>query len=436
MPETKTHPHMQPMEKTFPLWYPVDNTAKIYSSTADSHNTTFYRLTVILKQSVDPKVLQAAVDAIMPRFPYCHVRRRPGIFWYFLEYTDAPVRIIPDTTDPCVKIKGVKKEPFPFRIRFGQRSITIEMAHYITDGTGAMSFLKALTAEYLVQTGVEANDWTGVMHKGQEPDPEESEDAFLRYNRNTLPKPIKASRAFHIPFLTINKHHYRTVTGIVPLDKMLALAKEKKVSLNDLILSLYIDTFQKFFYTLPKFMQRGFIRVAVPVNLRKMYPSITMRNFFTPMPVEIDPRLGYYQFDEILHTVHHTLKNEITEKTIAKQISRNVRGETSPFIKPVPLFVKNFILQVVQKQGENEITSGISNMGAFNVPDWMNVHIDSVRFFPPPNRFTKIHSTIISFNNKLAITLGKKVIESDIERIFFRSLIKLGIPVYITTDKE
>ena len=42
------------------------------------------------------------------------------------------------------------------------------------------------------------------------------------------------------------------------------------------------------------------VKVCVPINLRKFYPTHTLRNFASYVNPGIEPRYGEYSFDEIL----------------------------------------------------------------------------------------------------------------------------------------
>ncbi len=60
----------------------------------------------------------------------------------------------------------------------------MEFFHALTDGTGALSFLMTLAAEYLrLKNGVSIPAGGPVLDCRDAPSPEEMEDSFLRYAR-------------------------------------------------------------------------------------------------------------------------------------------------------------------------------------------------------------------------------------------------------------
>ena len=61
----------------------------------------------------------------------------------------------------------------------------------------------------------------------------------------------------------------------------------------------------------PVVFKRKPIKVLLPVNLRALFPSKTLRNFALYTTPEIDPKLGTYTFAEICQEVKHRMGAEI-----------------------------------------------------------------------------------------------------------------------------
>jgi len=74
-------------------WYRLDNAARVFAALASRRTTTVYRVAVALRAPVDAAVLQDALDALMPRFPYFRVRLRKGLFWHYLEEIPGAPRV-------------------------------------------------------------------------------------------------------------------------------------------------------------------------------------------------------------------------------------------------------------------------------------------------------------------------------------------------------
>ena len=328
---------------------------------------------------------------------------------------------------------------FLFRVRAYKNRIAVEFSHILTDATGASTYLKTLLAEYLRLKGipVPADSKRGVFSLEEAPQEEEKEDAFRKYFTPGLPLPAGGVKAFHLKWKLIPKDHYYLMTGIVPVSKVKEQAEKLNVSLGEYLIALLIQSFQLYINNLPPGKgKKKPIRMNVPVNLRNLYPSSTMRNFFLSVEPWIDPRLGDYTLEEIAAKVHHYMRYEVDRKFLNQQITRNVRGELKIGNRLLPLCLKNIILPGIYRfMGENNYTSGLSNMGRISLPEEMEPHIEKFEFFPPPSAGNKIKCTALSWQENLYISFGSLVQETEIERIFYTSLRKQGIPVKIESNR-
>lgn len=331
-----------------------------------------------------------------------------------------------------------RKGSFLFRIRVFKNRIAAEFSHILTDGSGALTFLKTLTAEYINLDSGPIDDWGDILKPGQKPDPEESGDSFLKYYNKNAPPPAKQSKAFHLPYNLLNPGEYHIITGIVPLDKLSGLAKEKKVTVNDILVALFIESFQEVYFRLYESNRKraaGPIRIIVPINLRNLFPSKTLRNFILYITPEINPVLGKYSFDEILNQVYHYIRMMANAKSIQPDMARNVRGEKYIAVRLVPRFIKDIYLNYIHSKVGGKPSSGsLSNLGLAAMPDKIAEYIEGFDFIPGPDPETKCNCGVIGFKNNVFISFGRVIRETEIEMYFFRSLVKLGIPVKIMTN--
>ncbi len=415
-------------------WYRLDNAAKVFPSVLSTRITTVYRISLSLKRTVRISYLQRALENIIHRFPYYNVHLRRGLFWYYFETNHSVPRVFPETRYPCSKI-SLKAGVFPFRVKAYRNRIAVEFSHMLTDGSGAVIFLKALTAEYLSLSGLKIDDWGEVFRKGQSPHEAEFEYAFRNNYRKNIPAPPKLNKAFHIPFGLEKKGIYRITTGIVSCDRIIKRSKDFGVSITEFLTAVLMESIYKLFLSLPAQQRKRVIRVLLAVNLRKLYPSITMRNFSLFVTPEIDPRLGDYSFEEILNGVHHYIRMEVNDKLIARQLSRNVGGELHPLARIIPRVFKDlFFSAVYNTLGEFLATCSLSNIGRIDLPDQLANEVERFDFIPAPSTVAKKHCSIISYQNRMHISFGRMIKETNLERYFFSRLVELGIPVKIETN--
>ncbi len=420
-------------------WFRLDNAGKIFSSISTRRITTLFRLSCTLKRPVRVAELQAALEALMPRFPYFAVHLRPGFFWYHLAMNRASPQVVEDRRFPCMDYELKKRGTYPFRVRVYHRRIAVEFAHAVTDGTGALAFLRALVAEYLRRLGVVPQEPNDLMRPGDELHPEEFEDAFRRYWQPGIPPPRRETPAFHLPHPLEPKGVYHVTTGIVSVQKMRDLSRAEGVSMGELLIADYLHAFQEVIQALPprvrSRLQRP-IRIDVPVNLRQHFPSRTMRNFFLPVLPSIDPRLGDYSFAEILRRVHHYMRSEIDDKYLKQQMGRNVRAEINPLIRVVPLVIKDWALSVVYDvMAQGRTSSGLSNLGRVTLPSPLEEHVERFEFIPPPPTARRVSCGVVSFGDNLYITFGRTMQDPLLEAHFFRLLAAQGMAVRIESNQ-
>ncbi|WP_341876987.1 hypothetical protein [Defluviitalea saccharophila] len=419
-------------------WYKLDNAGKLYPSITSTRVSTVFRVSATLYDEVNPTLLQIALNNIIERFPYYKVNLKRGLFWYYFEYTRNYPVVEKETFYPCMFMHYKRKKSFPFRVLYFNKKISIEISHSITDGTGVVIFLKSLLVEYfrLIDNKLCLEKDPGIFFSHDPIDQEEAEDAFQKYYQKNIPDPPKLNKAFHLPFKLNSKGEYHIITGIIPTEPLLAAAKKHQVSLTQFLLALYFDTIQDFIHS-NHIKLRHPVVMNVPVNLRNLYPSKTMRNFFISITPQIDFRLGTYSFDEILDYIKCYMKMAITRKNISQYIHKNVKNEKSLFVRLTPLFIKNLLMPALySKYAERNFTSSISNLGQITMPKSIEDKIERFEFYPPPSRGNIIKIGVGSYKDKIYISFGSLTKATEIEKIFFRKIRKMNIPVKIETNRE
>jgi len=416
------------------FYYPLDNSAVFTASTTGRASTYVYRISCELDAPVYLPDLEKALDMVLEIFPFFRTELRPGLFWYYLDPLKSPFRLSADSRFPAEYYRLRRWGRYLFRVRvFGAR-IACEFHHLLTDGTGALEFLKSLCAAYLSLRGVECDDWRDVKKPGSGVDPAEFEDAYANRIRKEIPEPEALPAAFHLKGRRYPGLAYRVTTGTSPVSQALNCAKGRKVSLTELLAAIHL-------YALQSAAERDNpskyrpIRIQVPVNMRKLYPSRTLRNFFLFVPLTIDRRLGHYTFDEILSRVHYSMRLNLDLKELDKQLRRNVASEQNIFSRIIPLVMKNIVLRLVGKFAADKPFSGsLSNLQQVTMPEAFARHIRRFDFLPSRNSVTGANVGVISWNGKLTVTIGSLVEERSFEREFFTTLAGLGIPVTVESN--
>lgn len=419
-------------------WYHLDNAATLFPGVASARITTLFRIGATLQRPVNASVLQKALANIVPRFPYYLVHLKAGVFWYYLVRREMTPRVIADSRWPCMSIPTRMRGTYLFRVRAFGRKVSVEFSHIITDGTGALTFLRALLVEYFTLIGVEISDSCDIFRKETIPDGEEYEDAYSRYFSKSVPSPSPKRHAFRLPYPLLPVGVYRTITGIVPVAELAGQARERGVTVTVFLAAVLAQAFYDLYLDLPSPAKRfrgKFIRIEVPVNLRRLYATKSMRNFSLFVMPSIDVRLGPYSLEETIKLFHHFMKVEVDGRFINQQIARNIRGQRNPFVRIVPLIIKNLLFPYLYfSKGEALVSSVLTNLGVATMPSEVSRMIERFEFVPAPSRWNKTGCAVISYGTHSFITFGRMTGSTEVERRFFSTLVKLGIPVKIETN--
>ena len=419
-------------------WVPLDNAAKIYPATRSQTWSNVFRLSATLTEEVDREILQSALDVTVRRFPAMAVRLRRGFFWYYLEQLKEAPRIREEHSYPLTRMSHEETRQCAFRVIVFGRRIALEIFHSLTDGNGALVFLKTLIAEYLHQKhGLRIPAENGVLGRLEAPAPEEMEDSFLKY-AGPVPATRKATDAYRLDG-TPEKDGFLHVTCLqLPVDVLRQKAREQGVTITTYLcaaLMLAIQDIQA--WKQPDRRYHRPVKVLLPVNLCKLFPSRTLRNFVLFSTPEMDPRLGDYSFPELCKLIHHHMGVTVTDKKMAMQIATNVSSELNPAIKAVPLFLKNPVMKAVfEAVGERKSCLSLSNLGAVKLPEQMVPYVARLDFILGIQHSSPYNCGAISLGNTLCLNLIRNIREPELEYSLYQRLRKLGIPVTVESNNR
>ena len=419
------------------VWYKLDLSAIVYPTLQRRDFSSVYRLSVMLKEKIDPVLLPIALDRTLPRFPTYKVAIRKGLFWRYLEPNNRPgPYVLEDIKNPCMPMPFKGNNRYLIRVYYYDRRISLEAHHSLGDGTGGMCLLQTLTAVYLGLLGHPVKPEGFVLDIDSAPDPEELEDAYMRYANAQFCPPRPAEKTYRVrgtkePFYTLN-----IIDGILSVQEVMAVAKRYHASITEYLNAVLL-------YALLQKQNADFhirlrpVRIAMPVNLRRFFPSKTLRNFITMVYPSIDPRLGEYQFEEIVEHIHHYMRYYINDKFLRGDITTNAATQRNPLIRVVPLFIKDLVVRTFYTRVQDKNSSaGLTNMGALHVPPDMKPFIERFDIYMGQPFSSRTNCAIISFEDVLTINFASSIVEADVERYFFRKLVQDGIHVKIESNRS
>ena len=108
-------------------WYKLDLSAIVYPTLQRRDFSSVYRLSVLLKEEINPEMLQRAVNLTMPRFPTYKAAIRKGVFWRYLEPNDRPGPFVQeDVKNPCQPMYFKANNRYLVRIYYYRNRIALE----------------------------------------------------------------------------------------------------------------------------------------------------------------------------------------------------------------------------------------------------------------------------------------------------------------------
>jgi len=416
-------------------WLRLDNAAKIYPASASGRSPAQFRVSVTFNTPIKYKIIKNAWQNLLPRCPYFQVHLCRGFFWYFLQkHEDIPdIELMGSPSNSLILHK--RKLSHLIRISIAGCSLALDFSHILTDGNGAMRFLIALISEYARLNGISSQKIPGLPYVDEDPAQEEFEDGYKKFFPGKVTEPEILSKSFHIPGKPMAKYRSRIISGKISLKRLKQESKQYKVSVTELLAAFYLFSLQELHQQdlVKKKPGDSIIRLEIPVNMRKIYPSNTMRNFSLFISVEIDLKLGDYSFAELIRTVHLQMQMKINSKELSRQVSRNVSGELNPFIRIVPLFMKDLYLsRTYSNLGEKCYSGVLSNLGPISLPSELQSSVNSFNVILIPNHVMKNGVTVFTYGDKLQINFSSVVENRELERLFFTKLVGEGIPVRVS----
>ena len=418
-------------------WFKLDNAAKVFPGQNTSSYSNVYRLSVTLKEKVDPALLEKALEKTMPRFPSFDVRMRNGFFWHYLEKNphDVPP-VMPDSANPCLRVKWKENRGYLIRVFYYENKISVETYHVITDGFGATRFFMTLIAVYLRLTGKDIPCGDTVLDVDEKPRESEKEDAYLKFVKSKAKAKRIEKFAYQAKDKRLPKHVSNVTTGYMPVDVLKQKAKEQGVTITEYIAGILVWVM----YNLQKqekFDREKHVGVQIPVNVRQFFDTDTLRNFMLCYSFQINPKMGEYTFEEILKQLSLYLRYVNNEKTLQAMMHGNAGFEKNPIMRIIPSFVKDFGINVLYKfVGEKSTSSLISNIGVIKAPKEMEQYIDRIALVLGRGMVNAARCGAVSYNGTLALSITNIYDSTRVQRELFTTLVKLGIPVKIESNRS
>ena len=367
-------------------WYQVDNVAKLFIATNNRRDPRVFRVCCTLDADIDPGCLAEALRLTARQFPNFQVTLHRGLFWHYMESTGKLPAPLPETLPPCAPIYGPDlQNELLYRVSYYGPRINVEMFHALSDGNGGLLFLKALVCQYL---------------KLQHP------DALA----NLVPETVA-------PAATLAQDSYRQFYGAAAQrDAMPRRACRLRSS------RLPYDQTQFFEAHMP---------VKAVLAAARYYPSETARNFFNSIRVA-QQLTGRETPASLAASFDAALKTELSEERVKARMDGFERFERLPFVKPVPLVVKNRVVAAVTHFQERYTTATLSNLGAIKTPPELAPWL---RGFAAMSSTSNLFACVCSWQEDLVVCLSSAYRSTGVPRRLFSGIAAEGIEVTLYANE-
>lgn len=423
-------------KKTF--WVRLDNAAKIYPAARSKNWSNVFRQSMTLSEKVDTEVLKSALEVIIKRFPSIAARLRKGVFWYYLEQVEATPEIREEKSYPLCFMSKKETRKCAFRVIVYNERIAVEFFHSLTDGTGAMIFLKNLVAEYLEQKyGIEIPLEDGVLDRKAAPSAEELEDCFPK-NAGPVPASRRDTDAWRMSGQLQPDGFLNLTCFKLPVKEALEQAHRHNATLTVFMSAVMMKALLNLQNEKkPNRKRQKLIKLLIPVNLRQLYPTATLRNFAMYVIPEINPKLGDYTFDEIVSVIQHKMGFDFTQKHMSSVIATNVNDEKNSLVRLVPLPIKNIVMKMVfNSVGEKKSCLSFSNIGLVKLPETMRSYVKRMDFILSVQAKAPYNCGMLSYGDTVYINFIRNIQNPELERHFFEVLKELGLSAQVESNRN
>lgn len=412
-------------------WRRLDNSAKIFPMSTGEKYSTVFRLSAVLREEVQLEILQKAVENTLEKYQSFKVRMKAGLFWYYLEQNNKEPIVEEEKDYPCKYINPKKNKGYLFKVTYFKTKINIDIFHSLTDGNGGNTFFREIIYTYLEMC--HRDELKPDNRQTRKIEEYTTEDSYMKNYDKKAKSNRSGKRAYELKGKKISLGAISAIHQIIDLEQLKQESKKYEATITQyltavLMYAIYNENYAKNNGKKP-------IKVCIPVNLKKYFPSKTMSNFFSYITLIAQPgQEKMDDFEAIIEFVKKEFKSLLTEEEIVKTMSANVKLGNNMFIKSIPLFLKNIIVRLSYLEIRKYSTITYSNIGRIGMLGDYQKYIDYFLMLIAPDPVEKIKCSSCTFENKIVFTFTSILNDNKIEKAFYMFLKERGINVNIESN--
>ena len=419
-------------------WRKLDNSAKIFPISTGKKYSNVFRLSAVLKEKINPDILEKAVKIALEKYKSFKVRLKDGFFWNYLEHNTKEPIIEQENEYPCKYIDPKTNNGYLFKVTYYDKKINIDIFHTLTDANNGSVFFREIVYSYLEMAHPE--DFKEEQRRYRKAE-YTIEDSYIKNYDKKVKDKHSLKKAYCLKGRKISLGAISAIHEIIDLDILKKETKKQECTVTQyltavLVYCIYKANFQK--NNKKNAILKKPIKICVPVNLKRYFSSKTINNFFSYITVEANTKEliknKELDFDKILTIVKKEFKEKLTEKEIQKTMSSNVKLGINPFIKTIPLILKKPIVRISYKEIRKYTTMTFSNIGRIGIIGKYQKYIEHFLMLMSPDPVEKIKCSACSFENEIVFTFTSILNNCNIEKEFYEFLTKKGIKSSIESN--
>ena len=417
-------------------WRRLDNSAKIFPISTGKKYSTVFRLSAVLKENIEQKVLTEAVKLTLEKYHSFKVKMKAGFFWYYFEENTKDPIVEEEKDYPCNYIDPRKNNGYLFKVTYFKNKINIDIFHSLTDGNSGSIFFREIVYTYLEIMHPEIlSDEERKVRKITDTEEFNTEDSYMKNYDKKAKSNASSKKAYILKGKYIPLAAKSVIHEIIDLKQLKEECKKNNATITQYLTAVLIYCIYKENYLRLKSKSKKPIKVCIPVNLKKYFTSKTMSNFFSYITVEANIKKDKLDtFEKILEFVKKDFKDKLKEEEIIKTMSANVRLGTNFFIKTIPLILKKPLVRLSYIEIRKYTTITYSNIGRIGIIGKYKNYIKYFLMLIAPENVEKIKCSSCSFENKMVFTFTSILKDNSIEKGFLKFLQEKGINVEIESN--
>lgn len=402
--------------------YAVDNSSLLYLSLIRKDHTNCYRFAISMSEAVCPDTLQQAVDRIYRRFPTIIAGFVPGFF----HYLQVPAKMPPQVMeDPGTLITMSREEiaRCAYRIYYRDNVISIEAFHALTDGYGAIASFTTLVAEYLrLKYGVHIPVEKTLLDVNEAPAMHEVVDSYLEHS-GEKPMLVPNRQSYQLPESVPTADGIRSSRYCIPTKALLDASHRYGVSMTALVSSVMAESIMEIQYRHLSSGKVKPVRIMVPVDLRRMFPSRTLRNFILYALPTMEPQDRRKALREVMQSFAQQLQAQIEKSRMASIMAYHAKAQHNWLFRHIPLVLKcAFMRLAYQFFGEVNSSVTVTNLGNLQLPEQMLPFVKDIEVILTPRRRSPYNCAVISYAGNVTVNVSRFSRDPELETVFFRKL--------------